>query len=74
MNTPREFLKHLEEQHVRADSAGNRADWWISHRVLEEYRKRMVFYEHPVHEWLFLRRQLVDVVLQLMQCFNSCVA
>ena len=24
MNTPREFLKHLEEQHVRADSAGNR--------------------------------------------------
>ena len=45
MNTQREFLKHLEEHHVAADSAGNRADWWTPHRVVEEYRKRMMFYE-----------------------------
>ena len=45
MNTQREFLKHLEEHHVAADSAGNRAEWWTSHRVVEEYRKRMMFYE-----------------------------
>ena len=45
MNTQREFLKHLEEHHVAADSAGNRAGWWTSHRVVEEYRKRMMFYE-----------------------------
>ena len=45
MNTQREFVKHLEEHHVAADSAGNRAEWWTSHRVVEEYRKRMMFYE-----------------------------
>lgn len=45
MNTQRDFLKHLEEHHVAADSAGNRAEWWTSHRVVEEYRKRMMFYE-----------------------------
>ena len=45
MNTQRDFLKHLEEHHVAADSAGNRAEWWTSHRVVEEYCKRMMFYE-----------------------------
>ena len=43
-NTHLEFIKHLEQTHVVADDEGSRA-WWTKHRVVEEYRKRMVFYE-----------------------------
>ena len=44
-NTHLEFIKHLEQTHVLADDEGSRASWWTKHRVVEEYRKRMVFYE-----------------------------
>ena len=45
VNTRLELLKHLQENHVLADGDGTLASWWTANRVVEEYRKRMVFYE-----------------------------
>ena len=45
VNSRLELLKHLEENHVPSDGDGTRASWWTANRVVEEYRKRMVFYE-----------------------------
>ena len=45
VDTRHELLKHLEANHVTSEGDGISASWWTSNRVVEEYRKRMVFYE-----------------------------
>ena len=43
MNTRKEFRKHVEEHHVGENVVP--AASWTPQRVVEEYRKRMVYYE-----------------------------
>ena len=45
VNTRLELLKHLQENHVPMDGDRTLASWWTANRVVEEYRKRIVFYE-----------------------------
>ena len=44
-NTWQELLEHLKADHLGSDTDGPRASWWTSERMVEEYRKRLVFYE-----------------------------
>ena len=60
-NTRKELQRHLAEAHVATLEDGSRASWWTTQRVVEEYRKRLVFYEQTGGRMLFCK--VVDVCL-----------